>query len=81
MALKAAEDVPHAAPSPPAVAPTSLEQGFRLEQDGNVVHVYNVDFPLWSIVRASTAAPTYFPREYPLLDVPGMWHRQAHIAQ
>jgi hypothetical protein len=24
-------------------------------------HLYNVDFPLRSIVRASTAAPTYFP--------------------
>jgi len=37
------------------------DMAFQLEQDGNVLHVYNVDFPLWCIVRASTAAPTFFP--------------------
>ena len=37
------------------------DMAFKLEQDGNVLHVYNVDFPLWRIVRASTAAPTFFP--------------------
>jgi hypothetical protein len=50
------------------LSPISLKEGFRLEQDNNVVHVYNVDFPLWRIVRASTAAPTYFPGDPLLLD-------------
>jgi hypothetical protein len=34
-----------------------------LQVDGNTLNVFWADFKLWQVVRASTAAPTFFPRK------------------
>ena len=51
--------------SAPADLQSEVGNGSRLKlrESGNTLHVYNVDFPLWKLVRASTAAPTYFERK------------------
>ncbi len=35
----------------------------RVKDDGSPRHDCNLDLPLWQLVRASTAAPTFFPPE------------------
>jgi len=35
----------------------------RVKDDGSPRHNCNLDLPLWQLVRASTAAPTFFPPE------------------
>ena len=35
----------------------------RVKEDGTPRHDCNLDLPLWQLVRASTAAPTFFPPE------------------
>jgi len=35
----------------------------RVREDGRPRHDCNLDLPLWQLVRASTAAPTFFPPE------------------
>lgn len=35
----------------------------RTKADGSIRHNCNLDLPLWQLLRASTAAPTYFPPE------------------
>jgi len=34
--------------------------------------IYNSDYPLWKVIRASTAAPTFFdPEEITIIEQPG----------
>lgn len=44
----------------------------RVFPDGSVNHECNLDFPLWQLVRASAAAPIYFPPE--LVSLGGKTH-------
>ena len=41
--------------------------------DSNSLWISNADYPLWKVVRASTAAPTFFdPEEITIVEQPGM---------
>lgn len=44
----------------------------RTKPDGSPNHECNLDFPLWQLVRASAAAPIYFPPE--LVSLGGVTH-------
>ena len=50
-------------------APLEEETSLSYEESGETMHVFPVDFALWEVVRASTAAPTYFPGDGADLDL------------